>query len=784
MNWNRFIILIVSIVCIGGATKLVIACAGGDDPYDAPSFFLNTINKQPTFVPFYYTPSLVFYTDGYDFDKTTFDDKLPDPNMPAWVAYTGNLVPAADIDSFVYKFSKADIEPIYNHIKKGEALIVPGNVSSNAFTKWLIRNKEAAAAQYLTFAKVCESYAVPMEAVWNDWRSEYVTPKRDSAAMSKLIEEAVRQYDLMKDNELKLRYAYQAMRMAFYSGQYRQTVSLFDNMVAECDNFLYCRCLSLKAGGLYKTGRKAEAAYIYSQAFDRSREDRRSIYTSFRWAVNGNVEPVLKLCKNDHEKAVLYIMKGLYEYDANSKNGPEILQKAYSYDPKVNGLDAVMTREINKAESEKIPGIATRKNKGDTRLKQLNDFAQKVAMAGRSGDAAYWYLCAAYIYILEGDAAKCRQFLVKAHAEKMTPVEEDVHAIVNVLCVMKQEQQVTVGIEAQLLPLLKNIEAKGVKSHRYKTLFGNMMVMVLKRAYMEQGDTAKAIYCYSKASGAERAYPWSYASDYTDEPGKILEGMTPEKLHSLQSFIMKKKSPFEAWLTESTMYTTDALYELEGTKYIRMFQFDKAVELLKKVPDTLLSRTELPDIMVSHILDVQELNKSDRAVTYNKLTFAKKMRDLQQALSKNPKDGRAAYQYANGLYNMSYYGKAHHAYDYYRTGTDEYAYFNYKDRRKLATYELEHYNLQTPERYYMQAYENSTDKEIKARCLFMAAKCWQKNCPETREHAYYDADVEGYYRNTSKNPYLLQLKNGYKETKFFSSATGTCSYFKDYVKRK
>ena len=602
--------------------------------------------------------------------------------------------------------------------------------------------------------------------------------------MSKLVVEAIKQYDVLKDNELKLRYAYQAMRMAFYSGQYQQTVLLFDKMVIECDNFLYCRCLALKAGGLYKTGKKAEAAYLYSLAFDRSKEDRKPIYTSFRWATNGNIEPVVKLCKNDHEKAVMYIMKGLYEYDANDKNGPVVLEKAYGYDAKVKGLDIVMTREINKAEREMIPGIATGKNKSDYQLDRLNSFAQKVAMAGRSGDAAYWYLCAAYIYILQGDAAKCRQFLVKAHAEKMTPAEEDVHAIVNVLCVMRQEQKVTPETEAQLLPLLKVVEGKGAKSQRYKTLFGNMLVMVLKNAYMEQGDTAKAIYCYSKASGPDHSYPWSYASDYTDEPGKILESMTPEKLHSVESFIMKKnKTSFEAWLTESTMYTVGALYELEGTKFTRMFRFDKAIEVLKKVPDSLLRKTELPDIMVSHILDGQELNKSDKAVTYNKLTFAKKMLELQQAINNNPKDGRAAYQYANGLYNMSYYGKAHHAYDYYRSGTDEYAYFSYKDRSKLAAYELEHYNVQTPERYYKQAYDNSTDKEVKARCLFMAAKCWQKNCPETREHAYYDADVEGYYRNTFKNPYLQQLKSGYKDTKFFSSATGTCAYFRDYVKK-
>ena len=784
MSWNRFIILIVSIIGLAGITKLVVACAGGDDPYESATFFLNTVNKHPSFVPFYYSPSITFYTDGYEFDKTEINDKLQDPNPPMWKKYTGNQVSAIDIDSFIYRFSKADMENIYRHIKKGDPLNLAAKVSSNGFTKWLINNNQANVAQYLVFAKSCEPYTEPLEAVWNNKTSEYVTPKRDSAAMHLLIVEAIHQYEVLKDNELKQRYAYQAVRMAFYSGRYLETITLFDNMITPNDNFLYYRSLALKAGGLYKTGKKTEAAYLYSLVFDKTKEDKKHIYTSFRWAVNGNIAPVLALCKNDHEKAVLYMMKGLYEYDANDKHTVETIQKAYELDAKTKGIDILMTRNINRAEGSRIPGMAIGGNKNDSELNELNTFAQRVAKEGRCGDAAFWYLSSAYIYILQGDAVNCKNFLLKAHTEKMTPAEEDVHDIVNVLCVMRQEEKVTPEMEAQLLPLLQAVETKGAKSHRYNTLFGNMMVMVLKEVYMAQGNTDKAIYCYSKAAGPSFNAPWNYATDYTDDPGRMLEGMTPDELHAIEAFITKKnKSPFDAWLTETTMYTAGALYELEATKYIRMFQFDKAVEILKKVPEDILKKTELPDIMVSHILDGQVLNASDKAVKYNKLLFAKKMLELQQALKKNPADGRAAYQYANGLYNMSYYGKASHAYDYCRSGTSEYAYFNYKDRSKLADYELEHYNVQTPEKYYVQAYENSTDKEIKARCLFMAAKCWQKNCAPGKEQAYYSADVEAYYRNTFKNPYLQKLKEDYKDTKFCVSAIGTCSYFRDYVKK-
>lgn len=225
-----------------------------------------------------------------------------------------------------------------------------------------------------------------------------------------------------------------------------------------------------------------------------------------------------------------------------------------------------------------------------------------------------------------------------------------------------------------------------------------------------------------------------------------------------------------------------ALQELEGTKYIRMFEFDKAVAVLSKVPDSLLRKCKLPDILVSHILDNQEWNRSDNGASYNKLEFARKMVELQQKLNVNPRDDRAAYQFANGLYSMSYYGKGHHAYDYYRSSTDEYAYFDFKSRAALDGYAQDHYSLRTPERYYLQAFENSTDKEAKARCLFMAGKCWQKNCPtKNNERSYFDPDLNAYYFNTFKNPHLLKLKSEYRDTKFFTTAVNTCSYFRDFV---
>ncbi len=766
MNWKRFIILIVSIVGVAGVAKLVMACSGGDpDPLDEQVLFLNTINNQPAFIPFFYTSSFTFFNQGSENNKRGFDDHLPDENIDMWARYTGGNVAKADIDSFVYTFSEAEVMNLYEHVAKGYEINVPEKVKNNGFTKWALKNKDKEALLYLSFAKSCEPYTTALESVWDKAADGLVTPKRDSAQMQLLVHEGLHQYEHTRNEELKLRYAYQVLRMAFYGREYQQTQDLFTRLLsAPVQNFLYYRCLCLKAGALYKTGKATEAAYLYSLAFDNSDDCKTKAYNSFRWAVNGNIDTVLAMCKNDHEKAVLYIMQGLYNYEGTETRMVNILKKAYELDPKVAGLDVVMTRFINKLETSMLEDIATAGKRQNSVIAGLNEFAQMAASEGKAGTKAYWTICAAYLYLLDGDMPACGRWLTKAVEAGMANNEQEVYATVNLLYMMRKDGKITTGAEAEMLPFLKTVEARR-NEPRYRVLFSTIIGSLLRPAYMAQGDTIKAIYCSSKDRNDDE-------EDYQYGAGQLLDDMTPEKLRDVQAFVTKQnKSTFELWLTENTNYTEGELMELEGTKYMRMYQFGKAIQVLSKVPGGIIARQQLPDMLVSHILDGQDWNKTDSGYAYNKLEFARKMQQLKDTLDKNPNNSRAAYQYANGLYSMSYYGKGHHAYDYHRNTEDDLGYYDGENRNGLAGFEKEHYAVKVPERYYLQAFEHSTDKELKARCLFMAAKCWQKSS---------QAD---YYLNTFDNPHFKTLKKSYKGTKFYTMASGTCSYFRDYVRK-
>ena len=807
MNLKRFTIAIVSIVVFAAAVKLVIACADLGDPADMyVSFFQNNITGQPQYKPFYFTDFSPLYEENYFYGSMPEDDVMPDGNIEEWYTYCKKTAKRKDIDSFMNKYSYKEVKALADN-KQG----VPADLKSNSFAKFLMQDKNKDALDYLLYAKKCEPLVTDLSAYWDETKKKYsidTTPRRN------LIAEGVSKNAKTKNDFLKWRYAYQPIRLAMYCRDNVTTLRLYDKMIGAktANNMMYPRCLGLKAGALYRTGKKKTAAYLYSKAFDLSDDMKRNAFLSFVWVTDSiKISDLQSLCKNNHEKAVLVVMDGLYERSGEGFEGLKLMQKAYSLDPNVGGLSIVMTREINKAEQRYLQERESmerslngsfdayysfdadyaRKKKDDWKkekskykkyLADLNSFAQKVAKDKKTKDKAFWELASSYIYFIQDKFPDCKKQLELAAKEKMNAHERDVHDIINILCIVHKGGKLTPETEAELLPAMQTVEKRASKSIRFAKTYRDLLSTILTDKYMEQKDTVRALYCQARVT-RDNDGEFIVSDDFTDIPGSLVENMSIDKLHEVQAFVQKSdKTDFEAWLTYNTPYPVGVLKELEGTKYIRELNFEKAVAVLSSVPKDVLAETTLPDILISHLQDSQEWNKSDSAKTYNKLEFAKKMLDLKKILDKQPNNGRIAYQYANGIYNMSYYGRAHHAFDYYHSTGDDNAYFATASRKKLPAYKRDYYELATALKYYLVACTTMSDPEMKARCLFLAAKCWQKNCPVPAGKNKYDLNGDKtYYQYSITNPYFSSLYRQYRNTKLYTEAFGSCAYFRDYV---
>lgn len=771
------------------------ACGGDMDPYDQfPSFFQPSLADAPAYTPFYYTSSLKYYDDWYDYKDL---HNLPDENLRGWQEYTKTQVPLPDLDSFIYTFPRPELAKLYSHIDNKVALAVNTEMKKNAFTQWFLKNKDLEALGYLMYAKQCEQYATTQ-----DWES----PKRDTARMNRLIKDGLQLHAAAKQAFFQWRYRYQVLRMALYSDQPRRTLSLYNTLIGDLtgSGYVYYRCLGLKAGAMFRLDQKTEAAYLYSIIFDHSDQQKRSAYISFDWCTTKDLSAVTKLCKNNHEKAVVYILDGLNDYSY----GLPAMQKAYELDPKVKGMDVMMTREINKVEQRLLSGALDKErnlsaywwyynmepqekeaDKYTRYLKNLQDFAVKLATDNKRGDAAFWWLSAAYSSFIKKDMVAAKGFLAKAEMGKQTSRERAMHDLIKVLITLRGNGNITAQTEADVLPIIKALEARMMKQDDEATkVYANLNGHILATAYLQNKDTVKALYALAKANYYSEGKYYGDES-FMDLPGALLEESSVEKLQEIAAFYSKpSKTEFEQWLVKDVTYTPDLLASLEGTKYLRNHDFNRAVSTFKKVSPAVMNTIVLSNPFRVSYSDRQDLEEDDMKPFYTKLSFAKKMLELQQKIERQ-KQAQDMFDFATGLYSMTYYGNSSYAYTYYRSSVDDKAYYITTGKNApKADAEKEFYGAFKAETYYLKAAAAfSGNKEMQAQSLFMAAKCWQKRCPpdfgkpDAKPKNYYQYGDYDYYLYSLTSPHFAKLVKEYADTKAFQEAYNTCSYLRNYA---
>ena len=200
--------------------------------------------------------------------------------------------------------------------------------------------------------------------------------------------------------------------------------------------------------------------------------------------------------------------------------------------------------------------------------------------------------------------------------------------------------------------------------------------------------------------------------------------------------------------------------------YTREHRWDEALVWLARVhnKDTLkLYRNPF----AQSLLDQQVVALAGDDGKFDCIGFVRKMRALTLKERAGTATAQDLYLLATGYYNMTYYGRAWETVRTDRTGT----YWEDLPVGETA-FEKDYYGAYTAERYYKKALAATKDKNLQARCLFMAAKCAQK---QMRGNFLYAA---------RRNKYFPVLVRDYKGTEFYQEALNTCSYLRDFIKKK
>ncbi|SDZ90912.1 hypothetical protein SAMN05192529_10415 [Arachidicoccus rhizosphaerae] len=817
MNWRKFTILSFSIIGAILVAKLTYSCIPEAIYYNYPSFFGNKAPEQVAYRPFFYVSEDPYY-NNYDDQQQNNDDLLNLDNLKEWQDYTHQTCSLIDLDSLINKYPVQTLRDIstgnLNHLTVRQR--------QNTFSQWLFNNNKRDALQYLIFAKDCE----PFVTTKNYW--DTLTVNIDSSEI--LIKDGINKWNNTKDSFLKSRYAFQILRLAFYNKKYDRTLKLYDSLIGNASSnsrtLSDYRSLGLKAGVYFRRNNYPQAAYLYSKLFTGPDGVKQTAMLSFLWSIRHeqpkNSKTVLQsayeLCSDDHERAVMTIMQALRETD----KALPLIKKAYALDPAIKGLDVIFNREINKMEERYLTYNIDQSNKieylsyfeyfegqpaamqaylSDSVRKtypgylgQLNAFSQKMIKDQKSGSPAFWHLSSAYISYMLDDVEQMSREMSLAKSSGMNNEESQLFQVFEILKIIKNQDIITSETETLLLPQLKKLDMLADSNSDRNQNFYSVMNLLLAPKYLAQKDTIKALYCMAHSRRENttshgysyinffdfKSVPSKYRVDVslTDRPGQLLDKMDIISLHKIQSYLDNSNhSPFDKWLVNNTYYNESTLKELEGTKYLRAFDFKSAAAILKNVPH--LDSLSYPFEM--HILDITDtIYHQDTSIITTKYSFAKEMAALQQAIASDSNNTLALYKYALGLYAMSYYGRAPHLFIYYHSTSDEYKYYKTTQRDQLPNVFQEYYGLYTAEKYFNLAAKAAKTATLKAKCIFGAAKCWQKRCADMDEKDYEDLN---YFAYSLTNPYFKTLSTQYSSSEFTKALYNTCSYYRDYLKK-
>ncbi len=701
-------------------------------------------------------------------------------NTNEWYQRFCEIADEQDIYYIVYKSPWDELNAFRTAMENSNDAL-PINLSKNSFARHLRRHECYETVDYLLFAKLCEPHVVQQ----NPWEDE----GRDVEAMENLIERGLREFRVTESHYIRLRYAYQIVRLAHYVKDYYRTVELYEELLPKVDadsSLIYFWMLGHKAGALRSIGRLerdsmrfAEAAYSFGVVFKNCPSRRESAFRSLYIPSDEVWRQALLLCVDDSERVALYAMR------ANGKNAKlvEEMEAIYRLSPKSKFLDILLIKEIRQLESN-ILGIDTKNNKRRTRQYQrlpdrvlgerlitLQNFARRLRQEKKVPQAELWHIAEGYLEFLAGDFYAAEKTL-QAAAESTTDeaLQEQLEAF-RFAARIANYTSVNDRIEREVAALIRKTEV-----YQQNPDF---------REYLKD----KFAQLYRQAGYPGRAFRMHYP----------LDALKPNPQRAILDDLLALAREEQPNSFEKRLITDpdggNQLYELIdiiATDHMAKGQFQVALDVYKNMP-----RAEWDNFgnfmpFIPRINDCINCRiSSDTSNFYNK-------GEILEAILKSDVDARAGAENAAdlyfsigvGLYNMTYFGHAWDAMDYFRSGAS-YAPWNLNDEDKVYYHYYYPFNNRenmdvSLARTYLEQARNMADAkgdyDLAAQAAFMAAKCEQKQyfTSATFEQVCTDCIPE------PPEQYLTNfriLKNRYDTVNYVGRIIQECKYFQVYVSR-
>lgn len=773
---RNFLVFIVIL-----ASNAIFAC--GFYPYgeDLRFSFFNPINfKYYSYSEFNYSSNLFSPNDDPK-NKNGIDG-----NEEMWIKYCKNKVSVEAIRAVLFDFKAEDIT----------------DKSTNEMLQYLYKTKDLQAINYLKFAKNCEIFNGFYDDPWE--RNEIATlPKRTA-----LINQAILLSSKVVNEELKSRYTFLAIRLAYYNGDFEKIrvlyTKVFENQ--KQDNILKYWSLYFRA---FAEKNRALSNFYASQVFVNAPDKRFMISGSFSSKVP--LDSVLHYAKTNQEKANVYFLAGIKKSDRSL----EYLKQIYKHNPKFDGLSFLLLREINKIEDwvftpyyslfnpsissydenekDSIKDILARVEKDRVYARQVLDFISNVDLK-KAENPLLWKMAKSYLSFVAKENQNCLNQI--SQLEKNVSKKDSLYNQIEIIKALALTSNQTAG-----KAIIQNDVKQILLNNKSKSKF----IFAIGRELEYKGNFTDAAFLYSKllvqtydydynnqafwkSSKGRSGYYSGFYSDYFDYVNMFY---TPKQVENIVAETLKGEKDldeFSIWKYSYIKNQIPILYDLIGTKYIRQNKLEQALFYFKKTDDDKQNKIEKSDCLWEK-QDCSEAEKDPFFVLkytpafipqkdlfkLNKYVVTKKLISLLKKAGNPAEKNKDYYNFliANCYYNMTFYGSIK---EMRRYGWNVY----------VVDYPVEDndefYECNLAKKYYLLALKNAKTDKFKALCLRMIGKC-EKNKLEHQYPNDYNNRIENYDDFLlSKNKYYQDLKSKYADD--YVDLMSDCSSFEEYFKAR
>lgn len=755
--------------------------ACGFYPYgeDVRFYFLNPKNfSYQSYSPFYY-PVLSFGQNSDVVISSQDNEKL-------WEKYCNNKVLITDISTVLGSFSFSDIH----------------ENSANPFLRYLYSKKDIEAINYLKFAKNCEYFNTWQDDPWE--RNENTATAKRNVLLNKATVLASQGRKL----ELKKRYAFLALRLAFYNKDMKSIETIYSQYFSADQTGSVIDVWALYFKAISETNPVLKNLY-FAKVFAASPEKRFVSWQYFESKVP--VADVLNFAKNEKEKANVLLLYGLYNPDKNLEN----IKQIYAENPNYDGLSFLLYRELGKledwvftpnyslfstnddylgisSENENVLKILERSDIDRQYAKEVLEFIDTVDLSKVENPNFWKYTRAELLLMTKNYSESLKQI---AELERILPTQNPMRNNVEMIKALNLYANQTYG-NAKIPDAAKEIIIKNKDNKHF--------IFALGRELEYLGNTDDAALLYASLIRSKDDYNFVYYKSlknsdhtlgtyYVDYFDYLDAVYSPEQVVSFINKIKglsKNTDPFYKNFHSINQSEINSLYDLLGTKYIRQNKLNLALHAFNKLgedyfdaQDSLWERDGKDNYYSSskvfdqnpfyHLKYTPDFIPEKEHFRVNKISVTRKLIEYLNKAN-NPQEKDRDYYYflvANCYYNMSQYGNAWMMRRYSVSSAGNYSIR--EDNQEFNTAGLAKF-------YYGKALENAQIDKFKALCLRMQGRCENYYYYFIDENTINSSSQTDDYedRRFEQNRYYQDLRNNYSGQ--YEDMISGCEFFKAY----